>query len=175
MPKDTSLTGTERFFDDNELIVSKTDINGQLTYVNNVFLRLASYAEKECVGQPHNMIRHPHMPRCIFKLLWDTIQSGKEIFAYVLNRSANGDHYWVIAHVTPSKDSSGQIVGFHSNRRTPNRSILDNTIIPLYNSLLAEEKKHSDRKAGLAASSAMIEDLLKEKGVEYDEFIAGLM
>lgn len=175
MPRDTSLTGTERFFDDNEIIVSKTDTTGQLTYVNNVFLRLASYTERECLGKPHNMIRHPDMPRCIFKLLWDTLQSGHELFAYVVNRSANGDHYWVMAHVTPSKDSSGRIVGYHSNRRVPNRSVLDNTIIPLYKSLLAEEKKHSDRKAGLEASTAMIDNLLKEKGVEYDEFIAGLM
>ena len=175
MPKDASLTGTERFFDDNEIIVSKTDTQGQLTYVNNVFLRLASYKERDCLGKPHNMIRHPEMPRCIFKLLWDTLQSGKELFAYVVNRSANGDHYWVIAHVTPSRDASGQIIGYHSNRRVPNRDVLNNTIIPLYKSLLAEEKKHSDRKAGLAASTAMVDNLLKEKGVEYDEFIAGLM
>ena len=175
MPRETSLTGTERFFDDNELIVSKTDTKGNLTYVNNVFLRLASYTEKECLGQPHSMIRHPEMPRCIFKLLWDTLQGGKELFAYVVNRSSNGDHYWVIAHVTPSKDSSGRIIGYHSNRRVPNRNVLNNTIIPLYKSLLAEEQRHPDRKTGITASEAMIDDLLNKDGVEYDEFIAGFM
>jgi len=174
MAKDNHLTGVERFFDDNELIVSKTDLKGKLTYVNNVFLRLADYSEKDCLGQPHNMIRNPEMPRCIFKLLWDTIQDGNEIFAYVVNRSANGDHYWVLAHVTPSYDAHGTMVGYHSNRRTPNREILESTIIPLYKQLLAEEQKHANSKDGMEASMKMVTDLLEQKGVGYSEFIAGL-
>lgn len=175
MAQAQTLTGTELFFNDDEIIVSKTDLKGNLTYCNNVFLRLAGYTEKECLGQPHSKIRNPKMPRSIFYLLWNTIQSGKEIFAYVVNRSANGDHYWVLAHVTPSKDSQGNITGYHSNRRVPDRTILDTTIIPLYARLLAEEQKHSDRKSGLEASTAMINALLEENGMEYDEYIAGLM
>jgi len=175
MAQNTSLTGEERFFDDNEIIVSKTDLKGRLTYVNDVFLKLAGYTEQECLGQPHAKIRNPNMPRCIFKLLWDTIQDGREIFAYVVNRSANGDHYWVLAHVTPSRDGNGNVIGYHSNRRVPNRQILDGTIIPLYEQLLAEENKHANSKDGMAASMKMVTDLLAEKGVEYDEFIAGLI
>lgn len=174
MAKDLSLTGVERFFDDDEIIVSKTDLKGHITYANRVFLRLAGYTEQEILGQPHSIIRHPEMPRCIFKLLWDTIQSGEEIFAYVVNRSGNGDHYWVLAHVTPSFDASGNIIGYHSNRRVAERSVLDGVIIPLYKSLLEEENRHDDRKAGLEASSAMLGDLLKEKGMEYDELIFSL-
>lgn len=175
MAKSTNLTGKERFFDDNEIIVSKTDTKGKLTYVNDVFLRLADYTERECLGQPHSMIRNPDMPRCIFKLLWDTIQDGKEIFAYVVNRSANGDHYWVVAHVTPSRDERGNIIGFHSNRRTANRQILEGTIIPLYKQLKAEEDRHANSKDGMAASMKMLEALYKDKGMEYGEFIAGLL
>lgn len=175
MAQQKSLTGKERTFGDNEIIVSKTDLKGRLTYVNDVFLRLADYTEKECLGQPHSMIRHPEMPRCIFKLLWDTIQDGKEIFAYVVNRSANGDHYWVLAHVTPSRDANGTIVGYHSNRRTPNRRVLDGVIIPLYDKLLAEENRHANAKDGMNASYKMVTDLLKEKGVDYPEFISGLV
>ncbi len=175
MAKDQSLTGVERFFDDNEIIVSKTDLKGRLTYVNDVFLKLASYTEQECLGEPHSKIRNPSMPRCIFKLLWDSIQDGREIFAYVVNRSSNGDHYWVLAHVTPSKDANGGIIGYHSNRRVPNRQILENTIIPLYEQLLAEEQKHASSKDGMTASMAMITSLLEEKGVEYGEFIAELI
>ncbi|MCW9034622.1 MAG: PAS domain-containing protein [Alphaproteobacteria bacterium] len=172
MKSNQHLTGVEQFFEKNEIIVSKTDTKGRLTYTNNVFLRIAGYTERECLGQPHSMIRHPEMPRCIFKLLWETIQSKHELFAYVVNRCKNGDHYWVLAHVTPSLDASGNILGYHSNRRVVNRQILDNTIIPLYKSLLAEESKHSDRKAGMEASYKMLTDLLREKNVEYDEFIA---
>ncbi len=173
MQEKNHLTGVEQFFEKNEIIVSKTDPKGKLTYTNDIFLKIAGYTERECLGQPHNMIRHPEMPRCVFKLLWDTIQSKKELFAYVLNRCKNGDHYWVLAHVTPSFDASGNILGYHSNRRVPNRQVLDSTIIPLYKSLLAEENKHSDRKTGLDASYKMLIDMLSDKGVEYDEFIAG--
>src|SRR5262245_50009336 len=99
---DTALTGRERSFGQDDIIVSKTDLKGRLIYANRVFLDIADLTLKETIGQPHSLIRHPHMPRCIFKLLWERIQAGKELFAYVMNRSKNGDHYWVIAHVTPS-------------------------------------------------------------------------
>ncbi|MHA1523811.1 MAG: PAS domain-containing protein, partial [Alphaproteobacteria bacterium] len=135
-------TGVERSFSPDELIVSKTDLKGAITYVNDLFLSLADYSEAEMIGAPHSTIRHPEMPRCIFKLLWDQLQADKEVFAYVKNMSANGDHYWVMAHVTPSFDASGQKVGYHSTRRVPNRQILDGTIIPLYEKLFAEEAKH---------------------------------
>lgn len=174
MAQDSHVTGTERFFGDDDLIVSKTDLKGRITYCNEIFLDIASYTERECLGQPHSMIRHPHMPRCIFALLWESIQNGREIFAYVMNRAKNGDHYWVNAHVTPSRDGSGTIVGYHSNRRVPDRAILDDMIIPLYARLRAEEQKHANRKAGLQASLEMINQLLDDHGVEYDEFIARL-
>ncbi|MEP1933276.1 MAG: PAS domain-containing protein [Roseibium sp.] len=174
MSKDVFVSGVEQFFDENELIVSKTDLKGRLTYCNDVFLRIAGYTEKECLGQPHNLIRHPNMPRCIFGLLWESIQDGSEIFAYVQNRCKNGDHYWVQAHVTPSRDKSGSIVGYHSNRRVPDRTILENTIIPLYADLLAEERKFQDRKGGLQASKDMVTNLLAEHGMPYDEYVANL-
>lgn len=174
MAVDTSLTGVERFFEDDEIIVSKTDLKGRISYANNVFLRLAGMSEKETLGRPHSCIRNPNMPRCIFKLLWDTIQDGREIFAYVVNRSKNGDHYWVLAHVTPSRDGSGNIVGYHSNRRVAARQVLDDTIIPFYKTLLEEERKHANGKDGLEASFNMVSNLLRGSGVAYDEFIFSL-
>lgn len=175
MAKETSLTGVERPFGDNEIIVSKTDLKGRLVYANDVFLRLASYSEAEVIGQPHSLIRHPDMPRCIFKLLWDTIQAGKEIFAYVLNRSANGDHYWVLAHVTPSRDVDGNIIGYHSNRRTADKHILDNVIIPLYAQLLEQEQSFPNAKDGMNAAYSTLTDLIAEKGMSYNEFIFSLL
>jgi len=174
MSREVSVTGTERFFDDDELIVSKTDLKGRVTYCNDVFLRLADFSEREMLGQPHSIIRHPHMPRCVFKLLWETLESGQEIFAYVVNRSRNGDLYWVNAHVTPSFDGQGQILGYHSNRRVPDRKVLEEKIIPLYGRLLEEEGRHADRKEGLAASTGVLTALLAENGIGYDEFIATL-
>lgn len=88
-------TGVERFFREDEVIVSKTDLKGRLTYVNRVFINISGYQEPELLGEPHSLIRNPEMPRSVFKLLWDTIGAGREIFAYVNNMSKNGDHYWV--------------------------------------------------------------------------------
>lgn len=174
MARDVSLTGTEQYFEETEIIVSKTDLKGRLTYCNDVFLRVAGYTEKECLGQPHSMIRHPDMPRCVFGLLWETLQAGDEIFAYVVNRCKNGDHYWVNAHVTPSRNGAGTVIGYHSNRRVPDRDILESRIMPLYAELLAEERRQTNRKAGLAASTGMVTDLLRKNNMEYDEFIATL-
>ncbi|WP_420414571.1 PAS domain-containing protein [Roseibium sp.] len=174
MAKYTFVTGVEKRFDDNELIVSKTDLKGRITYVNDVFTAISGYSEKECLGQPHSMIRHPDMPRCIFALLWETIQSGEEIFAYVVNRCKNGDHYWVNAHVTPSIGPGGTVLGYHSNRRTPDRDILEKKIIPLYKELVSEEQRFGSRKDGLAASQGMVADMLANSSVQYDEFIARL-
>ena len=174
MARSITPTGVERFFDKDEIIVSKTDLKGHLTYVNRVFMTLADYEEKELLGAPHSLIRHPDMPRCVFKLLWDTLRTKKEIFAYVVNMSKNGDHYWVLAHVTPSFDGVGNINGYHSNRRVPSREVLDGTIIPLYKQLITEEQRHKNRKEGMNSAFQMLLDLLKEKGVGYDELIFSL-
>lgn len=174
MAQKMSVTGVERFFDDDQIIVSKTDLKGRVNYANNVFLNIAGYSEQEILGQPHSIIRHPDMPRCIFKLLWDTIQDGREIFAYVVNRSKNGDHYWVHAHVSPSYDGSGKIIAYHSMRRVPDRNIVENAIIPLYQALKAEEEKYGNRKEGMLKSGAMVADHLKQNDIEYDEWVATL-
>ena len=174
MASNITPTGKELLFDKDEIIVSKTNLKGHLIYANDVFIRLAGYTEKQILGQPHSLIRHPDMPRCIFKLLWDNIQNKKEIFAYVVNMSKDGDHYWVLAHVTPSFDDDGNVTSYHSNRRVPKRDVLDNTIIPLYKSLLEEENKHSNRKEGMESAFNMLMAIIEEKGVSYDEFILSL-
>ncbi|WP_119422133.1 PAS domain-containing protein [Desertibaculum subflavum] len=163
-------TGRERTFGEDEIIVSKTDTSGRLLYVNDVFCRVGLYTESELIGQPHSIVRHPDMPRAVFKLLWDTIQKGEELFAYVKNMAKNGDHYWVLAHVTPSYDGSGRIIGFHSNRRVPERSALA-VIEPVYQQLLAEENRHANRKDGLAAAEQMLAEFLRSQNTEYDRFI----
>ena len=153
-----------------EIIVSKTDLKGRIVYANDVFCRVAEMSTQTAIGQAHNIIRHPDMPRAIFKLLWDTLAKQQEIFAYVKNMSTSGKYYWVLAHVTPTLNKTGNVVGYHSNRRVPNRKALG-IIEPLYAKLLAEEKKHSDSKKALAASSEMLSNFLKETGKPYDEFI----
>jgi PAS domain S-box-containing protein len=162
-------TGVERFFDDDEIIVTKTDVAGRITYGNPIFLRMAGYTEEEVLGAPHSLIRHPEMPRAVFKLLWDRILAGHEVFAYVNNLASNGDHYWVLAHVTPTYDANGTLIGFHSMRRAPARRAVD-AVTPLYAALLTEEQRHYDRAQGLEASFAMLVNILATAGVSYDEW-----
>ena len=166
-------TAVERFFGEEEIIVSKTDLKGVITYANPVFLKIAGYTEDETLGQSHNLVRHPDMPRCIFRLLWDTIAGGREIFAYVKNMAKNGDYYWVHAHVTPTFDAAGRIIGYHSNRRVPERAAVA-SVDALYAQLLAEERRHSDWRQGMEASEQMLGGVLQRAGVEYDEFVFSL-
>lgn len=166
----TVPTGVERFFEREEIIVSKTDINGRITYANDVFCRIAGYTEREVIGQPHSFIRHPDMPRLVYKLLWDAIQRGDEIFAYVMNMTKSGDHYWVIAHVTPTFGEQGQILGYHSNRRCPDRSHIA-FIRSVYEKLLQAERRESNKADGMAASMKVLDKLLAERGQTYEQFI----
>lgn len=162
------MANQELFFDEDQFIVSKTDLGGRITYGNSLFIRISGYDEEELIGAPHNILRHADMPAVVFKLLWDTIKSGQEIFAYVKNKTKNGDFYWVFAHVTPSFDRDRKISNFHSVRRKPRKKALE-TIEPLYQELLRLEKQ-----GGMSASENALKQLLKEKGLTYEEFILSI-
>ncbi|VAW21890.1 putative sensor (PAS) domain for methyl-accepting chemotaxis sensory transducer [hydrothermal vent metagenome] len=162
--------GKEILMEEDDLIVSKTDKKGWITYCNRTCAEIAEYEQSELVGVPHSIFRSRAMPRSVFKLLWERISEGHEIFAYVVNKSKNDNHYWVFAHVTPSRDENGNITGYHSNRRKPFDEALS-AIKPLYAALLEEEQRHGNRKEGLAASTALLNKVLEQKGVDYDEFV----
>ena len=170
---DIQPTGRESPFYEDEIIVTKTDLKGRIIYANEVFLRVSHLTSEQAIGQPHSLIRHPDMPRCVFKLLWETIQAKREIFAYVLNLARNGDHYWVFAHVTPSFNSAGEVVGYHSNRRKPDAAQVAQ-IAPLYKTLLAEEGNPSSRKEGMQSAYDSFAAMLRQKGMAFDEYVLAL-
>lgn len=153
---------------DNDFIVSKTDPKGKITYCNKIFMEMAEYKEEELLGKPHNIIRHPDMPRAVFKYLWDTIPTKQEVFAFVVNRTKNDNHYWVFTNVTASVDKNGKIIGYYSVRRKPNPEALK-VIIPLYKEMLRVEKSE-----GIEASFKVLTNILQKKGVGYDELIISL-
>ena len=154
--------------EENDFIVSKTDTKGRITYCNKIFMNMAEYGEEELLGQPHNIIRHPDMPRVVFKYLWDEISQKREVFAFVVNKTKNNNHYWVFTHVTPSFDDRGNIIGYYSVRRKPNPKALE-IIKPLYKAMLDAEAK-----GGMDASFKLLVDVLTDKGMEYDELIIAL-
>ncbi len=174
MRKKITPTNKERIMRENDFIVSKTDLKGIITYCNRIFMEFANYTEEELLGQNHNVIRHPDMPSVIFKVLWDEIQAGKEVNAYVKNLSSDGSYYWVFANITPVFNGKNEIVGYSAVRRAPDREKLQSVIIPLYEQLLAEEKKHSKKSEGIAASYELLNKILEEKGKSYEEFILTL-
>lgn len=100
----------EKVMRENDFIVSKTDLKGRITYGNRIFIEYSGYTEEELLGAPHNIIRHPDMPRGVFKFLWDTLAAEKECFAYVKNMAKDGSYYWVFANVTrPTMPKAGSM------------------------------------------------------------------
>lgn len=158
----------QKTLNENDFIVSKTDSRGKIIYGNKIFIKISGYEEDELLNAPHSILRHPDMPKIVFKLLWDRIQNKEEIFAYVKNLSKDGSYYWVFANVTATLNTNGTIRDFHSVRRKPSQKALD--IIPgIYAQLLAAEKT-----GGMAASLNLLNTVLNEQGVTYDEFILSL-
>ena len=172
MKPDITPTQREIMLGENDVIVSKTDLKGRITYANRQFMRIANYSEKQLLNIQHNIIRHPDMPRGAFKLLWDALKREQEFFAYVKNMTAEGDHYWVFANITPDYDASGKMVGYFSFRRKPRKEALA-VVEPLYREMLAIEKAAGAAKAPEASATFLL-DKVKAMGMSYDQFILGL-
>ncbi|MDZ4253569.1 MAG: methyl-accepting chemotaxis protein [Sulfuritalea sp.] len=117
------MTQNEIMLTDTTLIVSKTDLNGQITYANRDFIDISGFSESELVGQPHNIVRHPDMPEEAFEDLWRTLKKGRPWTGYIKNRSKNGDYYWVLANTTPVWEH-GQVTGYVSVRRKAEREAI---------------------------------------------------
>ena len=162
----------ERVMREHDFLVSKTDLKGHITYGNRIFIEYSGYSEAELLGRQHNIVRHPDMPRGVFKFLWDTVQSGQECFAYVKNRSKDGGFYWVFANVTPSYGADGKVDGYFSVRRKPRASGIA-TISELYRQMLAAEKQAGPKNA-CAASLELLQAALAKQGVGYASFILSI-
>ena len=172
MKRPITPTSVERVMREDDFIVSMTDPKGIITYGNRTFIEFSGYSEAELLGSQHNIIRHPDMPRAVFKLLWDKIQNREECFAYVKNMSKDGGFYWVFTNVTPNLDASGNITGYFSVRRKPRASGIK-TMAEVYRIMLDAEKKAGPANA-IAASTRILVDILKEKGLSYDELVLAI-
>ncbi|BCZ17879.1 signal transduction histidine kinase [Helicobacter sp. NHP19-003] len=155
----------EKFVDPNCFLVTKTNTKGVITYANKYFCNIVACSEKDVLHKPHNIIRHPDMPRIIFKLLWDTIPKQQEMLAYVKNKTFDGHFYWVFATATASIDEQGNTIGYYSVRRAPNKKALE-IVIPLYTRLLETEKR-----GGMDASRRLLEETLATQNCSYDQWV----
>ena len=155
---------------EDDFIVSKTDPKGKIIYCNRIFMEIAGYSETELLGQPHNIIRHPDMPRSVFRALWQTLQAGREFFGVIKNRTKSGGYYWAFANVTPSLDAQGQLLGYFSVRRCPSRQGIE-TLAPLYRQMVEEEARHDSARNAMDASWDILQQRLNQAGMSYDQFI----
>ncbi len=153
---------------DDDLIVSKTDLQGTITYCNRTFMRISGLSSLELLGQPHNIVRHPDTPKGVFKLLWDTIQQGREYYGFVKNRNRDGDAYWCFCTVTPNYTATQELYGYFSVQRQARPEALD-SIKKLYQQMTAIEKRSSSTQAP-KASLQWLTEYLAERQIEYGPF-----
>ena len=165
--KKPSVTPTQNeiVLKEEDFIISKTDLKSRILYGNKIFIKISGYSEEELLGKPHNILRHPDMPRCAFKILYDHIQNGKEWFGFVKNLRKDGGYYWVFANISPTYDTNGNIIGYYSVRRKP-RDGFKSIIEPLYQQLLNIESTE-----GMNASLEAVEKLLNKHSMNFNELM----
>jgi len=156
-----------------EFIVSKTDLRGNIVYANRIFMEIALYKESELLNVNHNIIRHPDMPKGVFKFLWQTIKKEQEFFGFVKNLRRDGRYYWVFANVTPEYDRKGKLSGYLSVRRCPPQSAIK-TVEPIYQKMIEIEKRAPSAKVAEEQSIAYLQQQLESLGVGYQDLVIRL-
>ena len=164
IPLDEEITFSKKKF-----IVSRTDLKGKITFINKNFCEISGYSEDELIEKPHNIVRHPDMPRAIFYLVWKALLSGRPISSIVKNLNKDGRYYWVIADFEPKFDKDGNIISLTAFRRRASNHVIE-TAEELYEVMLKIEKKH-----GIKNSLDYLEGFLEEHQMTYDTFITELI
>lgn len=159
----------EIILDPEKTILSKTDKKGIILYANDYFVEICGYSVGQLMGKPHNIIRHPDMPKVVFELLWKRILAKKNIHAVVKNLAKDGRYYWVVTDFTIDVNpATGNIMGLYAHRKAAPRYII-HQVEKLYQNILEVEKE-----AGFAASLRYFVGFLDEKGMDYDQWVASL-
>ena len=170
MPKRPIAKDEEIRLDPKRFIVSKTDKHGVIEYGNDYFVEISGYHEAELIDSPHNMIRHPDMPKILFKVMWDKIKKREPVIAIVKNLAKDGRYYWVLAEIESRVDpATSEIVGYVAYRRAAPRSAIEK-IEPLYKKLLEIEEI-----SGMSASEKYLKGYLEEKNMTYEQFMNSMI
>jgi len=153
----------------NKVLMSVTDTRGVIEFCNEDFVDISGYEEYELVGSGHNIVRHPDMPRVLFKVLWDRIQNKQNILAIVKNMAKTGRYYWVYTNFVIKEDSNGNIIGYKAYRKPAPRKAIE-TMIPIYKKLKAIEEE-----SDMDFAEKYLEEYLEELGETYDAFVEKLI
>ena len=157
-------------WDKSKVLISETDVAGTITKVNDVFWNVSHYSESELIGQPHNLIRHPDMPRLVFKLLWDNLKIGNNFVGVIKNLAKTGEYYWVVTDFEMRRDGMGNITHYIGRRKAVPQGAIDNYLAPFYESLLKMEKI-----GGVELSSRFFKNYLSKQGKDYIDFVISVM
>jgi PAS domain S-box-containing protein len=171
MRKNIIPTDIETKMNDNEFIISKTDLRGYITYANKTFLDICGYDKLELAGVNHNIIRHPDMPKVAFRYMWDLVKNGNDFFGFVKNLRKDGGYYWVFAYISPDFDEDNNIIGYTSIRRKPPQSAID-AVIKLYKELIDIEK--DGKKENIDKAQEYLFDFVGSHNCSYDDLILKL-
>ncbi len=156
--------------DPKRYIVSKTDTRGILEYGNDYFVQISGYDESELIGRNHNVIRHPDMPKIIFKLMWERLQNNQSIFAVVKNKAKDGRYYWVITEFEAKNDPiSNQVTQYTAFRKAASDDVIEKI------ELLYAKLKAIEDKSGIDAAHKYLSGYLDDKGQSYDQYIDELI
>lgn len=167
--KQPTIIDKEVVWDKSRVIMSKTDHRGIIEYANEVFVDVCGYEDYELMGQPHSIIRHPDMPKVLFKVLWENLKQGVNFHAVVKNLAKSGRYYWVVTDFESTKNENGEITNYFGRRRAVPQEIITNHIEPLYKKLLQIEKA-----SGVEYSEKYLIGFLEEKKRSYVEYINDL-
>ena len=157
-------------WDKTKTLISETDVKGTITNVNDVFCAVAHYSASELIGQPHNLIRHPDMPKLIFKLLWDNLKVGNNFVGVIKNLAKTGEYYWVVTDFEMRRDAMGNITHYIGRRKSVPEAAINNYLAPFYESLLKMEKI-----GGVELSSRFFKNYLTKQGKDYIDFVISIM
>ncbi|MHB8919517.1 MAG: PAS domain-containing protein [Halothiobacillus sp.] len=168
----TLITDHERVLLRSEIISSRADYRGIITFVNPVFLKVTGYEKGEVLGQPHNMIRHPTVPRAVYRVMWDVIKAGEQFFGVTKNRCKNGDFYWTLGYFQPEIDAgTHEITGFRSTRHGLHDESLKQEFEELYQNVRQTELKYPHNAEQVQAGVECLTKQLKRRGFpDYQTF-----
>ncbi len=147
-----------------DIIVSKGDKEGNITYANPIFFKVAGYTQAELMDQPHSKIRHPDMPKVVFEHLWTNLKAGKDVKVFVKNLCKDGGFYWVFAHVRVATNPDGTFRNYVSTRRAMSASARE-PIEALYTEL-----KQIEDQEGIEASRTKLNAFLVAQGGSLEQF-----
>ena len=165
-------TETEKNVTGVDLIVSKSDSRGNIIYTNPIFISISGYTQEELLKKPHSILRHPDMPKVIFKYLWENLHAGNDVIAYVKNLCKDGSYYWGLSTVATLNNPDGSFDNFTSIRE-PITQTAKKSISEFYANLL-----YIQNNEDMESSEEYFDNYLQQKNIhnidEYNQFMQNL-